>query len=89
MRKDVEELNIIATYTPLFNTTFLVEEGLGYAICFNKIINTSSNKLVFKPLEPTLTAHMYLVYKKSKGLSKPAEKFLEVLMEEIKKRTSL
>ena len=82
--KDVEELNIIATYNLLFNTTFLVEEGLGYAICFNNIICTCEDgDLVFRPLEPTLTAHMYLVYKKSKSLSKPAEKFLEILKEEI------
>lgn len=86
LRKDKDELNIVATYNLLFNTTFLVEEGLGYALCFNNIICVCDDgELVFKPLEPTLTAHMYLIWKKSKSLSKTSMKFLEALKKEITK----
>ena len=46
---DKEKLNIVATYNLLFNGSIMVEEGMGYAICFDKIIHTSDNSnLCFK-----------------------------------------
>lgn len=36
-----EKLNIAATYNLLFNGSLMVEEGMGYAICFDNIINVS------------------------------------------------
>ena len=53
MQKEMSELEIIATYNLLFNASLMVEEGLGYAIVFDKIINTSgSSSLCFRPLTP-------------------------------------
>ena len=40
MKRRLSELNIIMTYNLLFNASLLVEEGLGYAVCFDRIINT-------------------------------------------------
>lgn len=80
IHKKRSSLNIIATYNLLFNASLYVEEGLGYAICFDKIINTSGNSpLTFRPLNPPLEAEMYLIWKKYQVFSKPAEKFLETL----------
>lgn len=74
------ELNIIATYNLLFNASLLVDEGLGYAIGYDKIINTSGgSRLCFRPLAPQLESHMHIIWKKYQIFSKPAEKFLEVL----------
>lgn len=76
------ELNIIATYNLLFNASLLVEEGLGYAIGYDKIINTSGDsRLCFRPLAPQLESHMHIIWKKYQMFSKPAEKFLEILQE--------
>lgn len=80
IHKKRSSLNIIATYNLLFNASLYVDEGLGYAICFDKIINTSGDSpLTFRPLNPPLEAEMYLIWKKYQVFSKPAEKFLETL----------
>lgn len=80
MHKKLSSLNITVAYNLLFNASLFVEEGLGYAICFDKIINTSGNSnLVFRPLNPPLDVEMYLIWKKYQVFSKPAEKFLQTL----------
>lgn len=80
LKKDLTDLNIVTTYNLLFNASLFVEEGMGYAICFDKIINTTGEKrLCFRPLNPTLEIPMLLIWKKSQMLSKPAEKFLQAL----------
>ena len=77
---------IIATYNLLFNASLMVEEGLGYAIGFDKIINTSgSSSLCFRPLTPKREAGMSMIWKKYQIFSKASEKF----MEEIKKNAKV
>lgn len=85
MHKELSSLNVTVAYNLLFNASLFVEEGLGYAISFDKIINTSGNsKLVFRPLAPPLEAEMYLIWKKYQMFSKPAEKFLQAFKESMK-----
>lgn len=82
MKKKPSHLNIVSTYNLLFNASLLVEEGLGYAICFDNIIHTSPNSnLCFRPLAPELTTEMSIIWKKYQVFSKPAEKFLSALRE--------
>ena len=53
LKQDLSKLNIVATYNLLFNASLLVEEGLGYAIGLDKIINiTENSNLCFRPLAP-------------------------------------
>lgn len=78
----VTDLNITATYNLLYNASLLVDEGLGYAVGFDKIINTSgSSNLCFRPLTPKLEGEMSMIWKKHQLFSKPAEKFLNQLKE--------
>ena len=80
MKRDLSELHIAATYNLLFNASLLVEEGLGYAVCFDRIINTSGDsRLCFRPLSPTIEIEMYMIWKKYQVFSKPAEKFLMMM----------
>ena len=82
--RNPEKLNIIATYNLIFNASLLVDEGLGYAIGLDKIINTSGHSnLCFRPLEPCLKAKMNITWKKYQMFTKPAAKFLEVLKESL------
>lgn len=77
-----EKLNIAATYNLLFNGSIMVEEGMGYAICFDNIINVSGeSELCFRPLQPQITASMSIVWKKYQVVTKAAEKFLQRLQE--------
>ena len=77
--KNEAELNIVATYSLLYNGSILVDEGIGYAITLDKIINTQGSDLCFKPLTPTLQAGLCIVWKKYQKLSKAAELFLHPL----------
>ena len=85
IKKSASSLNITATYNLLFNASLFVEEGLGYAISLDKIINTSGNsKLVFRPLTPPMENEMYLIWKNYQVFSKPAEKFLQTFKDMLK-----
>ena len=84
MKRQLQELNIVATYNLIFNASLLVEEGVGYAIGLDKIINTSGNSnLCFRPLVPKLEAGMNLIWKKYQMFTKPTEKFIIALQESL------
>lgn len=80
IRRDVSKLNIVATYNFLFNGSLLVEEGLGHAICFDKLINTTGDSnLCFRPIKPEIETSPSIVWKKYQVFSKAAEKYLRQL----------
>lgn len=81
--QDIEHLNIIATYNLIFNGSLMVDEGMGYALTLDKLINTSGNStLCFKPLNPEIQIGMSLVWKKYQVFSKAAEKFLQLVQKD-------
>ena len=75
------ELHIVATYNLLFNASLLVDEGIGYALCFDKLINNNGINLCFRPLSPRLEAHGYIVWKKYQVFFKAARAFVDCLNE--------
>lgn len=82
--KDFEKLDIVATYNLVYNASLMVEEGIGYALSLDKLVNTTGNSaLCFKPLEPKLEVGLNIVWKKSQVFSKAAKKFLEMLESEL------
>ena len=86
IKRDREKLNIVATYNLLYNASLLVEEGLGYSLCFVGLINTEgSSPLCFRPLEPKLESTAFLAWKKYQVFSKAAEKFIQKLQEVLAK----
>ena len=82
LQREPSEIEIAATYNLLFNASLMVEEGLGYAIGFDKIINTSGNsKLCFRPLSPRRESSMSIIWKKYQIFSKASEKFIMKMKE--------
>lgn len=80
--KSMNDLNIVATYNLIYNAAIMVEEGLGYALCLDKLVNTSGNStLCFRPLNPVLEVHLDIVWKKYQVFSKAAKLFLDYLHE--------
>ena len=66
----------------IFNASLMVDEGLGYALTLDKLINTTGDSnLCFIPLKPNLEAVMYITWKKYQIFTKAADKFLEKLQE--------
>ncbi|MDY4166032.1 MAG: LysR family transcriptional regulator [Fournierella sp.] len=88
--QDISKLNVVATYNLVFNASLLVEEGLGYAVCFDKLINVSGDSnLCFRPLSPTIEAKASIIWKRYQVLSKAAECFLNELQQEMELLTDL
>lgn len=84
LKRKSSDLNIVATYNLIFNASLMVDEGLGYAITFDRIINTTGDSnLCFRPLKPQLETEMSIIWKKYQVLSKPAEKFIATLQEQL------
>lgn len=75
---DMSQLNIVATYNLLYNASIMVDEGVGYALTLDRIINTSGeSNLCFTPLHPSLDVGLVIVWKKYQVFSRAAEKFLK------------
>lgn len=88
--QDISKLNVVATYNLVFNASLLVEEGLGYAVCFDKLINVSGDSnLCFRPLSPTIETKASIIWKRYQVLSKAAECFLNELKQEMGLLTDL
>lgn len=84
MKKDISKLNIIATYNLIYNASILVDEGLGYALCLDGLVNTTGDsRLAFRPLKPQVKINANIVYKRYQVFSKAAESFLYELKQVI------
>ncbi|WP_050180539.1 LysR family transcriptional regulator [Domibacillus robiginosus] len=76
--EDFVKLNVVTTYNLLYNAAIMVEEGIGYAVTIDKLVNTSNDSnLCFKPLEPRLEAGLNIVWKKHQVFSAAADLFLK------------
>ena len=63
LEKDISQLNIIAYYNLVYNASLMVEEGLGYALCIDKIINiTEDSNICFKPFYPNLEFWSFFLF---------------------------
>ena len=77
---DVQKINITATYNLIFNASIMVADGLGYALCLDKILNlTGDSELCFRPLVPKMRAEMNIVWKRYQVFSHAAEAYLKEL----------
>ncbi|WP_216701242.1 LysR family transcriptional regulator [Priestia filamentosa] len=81
--EDFDKLNVVTTYNLAYNAAIMVEEGLGYAITLDKIVDTSSDSnLCFKPLEPRLESGLNIVWKKHQVFSIAANMFFKKMQVE-------
>ncbi|AJG91811.1 LysR family transcriptional regulator [Bacillus anthracis] len=80
--EEIENLNVISTYNLLYNASLLVKENIGYALCIDKLINTSEEStLCFRPLSPKLEAGLNILWKKHQTFSNATKVFLTCLRE--------
>ena len=78
--KRMEMLNVVATYTLLYNASLMVLEGVGAAVCLDGIIDTSDTSLLcFRPFKPSLKVSLDVAWKKHQVFSKAADAFLQNL----------
>ena len=78
---DFDKMNIIATYNLVFNAALLAEQGIGYVVTLDKLVDTMKNDVCFRPLSPVLQSGLNIVWKKNQVFSPAAKTFLEALQE--------
>lgn len=76
---DYSVLNVVATYNLIYNATFMVEHGIGYALCLDRLVNTEMRNLTFRPIIPELSVDLYIVTKKYQTFSPAVKAFLELI----------
>ena len=78
------DLRVVGTYNLLNNGALMVSEGLGYALCLDRIVNvTGDTNLTFRPLSPRLEARLNVVWKSDRRFTRVAACFLQALREEL------
>lgn len=76
------KLNMVANYNLIFNAAIMVEEGIGYAVCLDRLVNTSQKShLCFRQFSPKLESGLNVVWKKNQIFSPAANIFLTKLRE--------
>ena len=82
MGRKFETLNVVASYNLIFNAAFLVEEGVGYALCIDRLVESSVDQpICFIPYDPPMKFNVDIAWKKNQVFSKASQKFLEYLQE--------
>ena len=74
------KLHVAATYNLLYNASLMVEDGIGVAISFDGLVDTSGNSsLCFRPLYPEISVSPSLIWKRHQKLSIISQLFIKQL----------
>lgn len=85
LKRDMSQLNIVATYNLFYNAGLMVDEGIGYVIGIDRLANTTAHSnLRFVPLDLDFKIHFDLVWKKYQVFSNAADLFLHKMQEKYK-----
>ncbi len=77
-------MHFAATYDLAHNASLLVQEGFGYLLTFDHLVDLSERSgLVFIPLEPVLKTRSHLIWRKYQIFSDAAEVFLKTVEESV------
>lgn len=74
----IEHVNAVATYNLITNATYMVESGIGYALCLEHLVNVEGRNLTFRRIEPEKWIDQYLVTRRYQTFSPAAKRFLEM-----------
>lgn len=83
LKKDLKKLTVVATYNLVYNASKLVEEGVGYGLTLDKLVNFAPDSpLCFRKLSPTLESNLDVIWKNTQVFSKASGLFLERMKEQ-------
>lgn len=73
------QLHIVATYNLLYNASLMVEEGMGYALCLDKIVRTpDEGPLCFRPLKPKIEVGLSVAWKNTRYFQRRRKVFWSI-----------
>ncbi|MGM0201130.1 LysR family transcriptional regulator [Enterococcus sp. AZ149] len=83
LKKDLKKLTVVATYNLVYNVSKLVEEGVGYGLTLDKLVNFApDSQLCFRKLSPALESNLDVIWKNTQVFSKASGLFLERMKEQ-------
>ena len=79
---EAEKLRVVGTYSLIFNAGLMATDGIGYVLGLDQILTlTGETTLTFRPLEPAMTAHMNVVWRRYRTPSRAAAALLKELQD--------
>lgn len=82
LKKDLKKLTVVATYNLVYNASKLVEEGVGYGLTLDKLVNFApDSQLCLRKLSPALESNLDVIWKNTQVFSKASGLFLERMKE--------
>ena len=73
-------LHIAGSYNLIYNASLMVEDGLGYALCFDSLINTTGDSpLCSRPIVPEMKSDGILIWKKYQIFSPAVQLFINTM----------
>lgn len=82
-----ENMNVIGTYSLIYNAQLLANQGWAYVITFDHLVGGPAGPdLVFRPLSPALRETTNIIWKKNVEQSPAARVFLRALSTELQKK---
>lgn len=82
---EAEKLNVRATYNLIYNAAFLAEQRMGLLLSFGGLLaldEAHHPELTFRPLQPAMHSHNYLVWKEGQVFSRAAS-VVQARLEEV------
>ena len=77
------EINIVATFNLAYNASVMVKSGMGYAVSYDKLTDTSDGSdLTFRKLSGVPESKMYLIWRKYQTFTPVAKMLLKRLQSE-------
>lgn len=77
-----DSLDVVLTYNLVGNAALAVEEGIGSAICYDRLVRISAESpLCFRPMANPVASNVGVLWKRHRMLSTAAEAFLDCLKE--------
>ena len=87
---DVARLNVVGTFNLLYNAAHAVAEGVGAALSFDGLIpEMLTQKIVFRPLVPTVYGSAYLAWKENAELPPAAAELVRLVRARVKECVEL
>ncbi len=81
--KTGEDMHIAAEYNLVYNGSVMAAEGMGYCLCFDRLINTEESNMCFTPIVPEIVANCTFVWKRYTVFTKAASLFLSQFKQDI------
>lgn len=75
---------VVGTYNLITNATYMIEEGLGYVFCLDKLVNTEGRNFSFVKLDSDQSINAYITTKKYTYASKASRLVYNEILKALK-----